>query len=149
MKEKNEMNAIQIKDEFISLLNKAGGNKGFYCQPWRGGIRGVGKNIIELSGSINSLIYYKVRSERPFRWGVTYNRIDELELSGRKWFLVLLYESPNTGYLITAQEVNHYLSIWPLGSDGDYKVSTGSYLQFNQPFISFPTFLHSLVNLCK
>ena len=140
------MNVNQIHSEFISLLRQAGENNDFRCKFWH---QGTGRNIIELSGSINCLIYFKVRSEEPYRWGVTANRIDELEQSAMKWVLVLLYESPNTGYLITAGDVNRYLSIWPLGSDGDYKVGSGSYLQFNIPFHSFSEFLNSLVNSYK
>lgn len=138
------MNATQIQSEFISLLRQAGENKGFRCQFWYQGTRRISRNIVELSGSINCLIYFKVRSEEPYRWGVTANRIDELKQSGRTWALVLLYESPSTGYLITAKDVNRYLSIWPLGSDGDYKVGPGSYLQFNISFHSFSEFLNSL-----
>lgn len=142
------MNASQIQKEFISLLCQAGENKGFSCQFWQG-TKQMSRNIIELSGSINCLIYFKVRSEKPYRWGVTANRIDELKQSGMKWVLVLLYESPNTGYLITAGDVNRYLSIWPLGSDGDYKVGPGSYLKFNSPFHSFSEFLNSLLSCCR
>ena len=141
------MNANQIQTEFISLLRQAGEKNGFRAQIWYQGTRRMSRNIIELSGSINCLIYFKVRSEEPYRWGVTANRIDELKQSGRKWVLVLLYESPNTGYLSTAEEVNRYLSIWPLGSDGDYKVRPGSHLQFNRPpFHSFSEFLNSLLS---
>lgn len=140
------MNANQIRGEFISLLRQAGEKNGFRCQFWYHGTRRRGRNIIELSGSISCLIYFHVRSEKPYRWGVTANRINELNQSGRKWFLVLLYESPNTGYLITAEDVNHYLSIWPLGNDGDYKVGPDSYLRFNRPFPSFFEFLNSLLS---
>ena len=143
------MNATQIRNDFVSLICQAGKNNDFSCQPWKGSIRRVSNNIIELSGTINCLIYFKVRSEHPYKWGVTSNRIDELEQSGKKWFLVLLHESPNKGYLMTAKEVGRYLSIWLIGSDGDCKVSTRSYLQFNSPFHSFSKFLGSLVNICK
>lgn len=143
------MNATQIQNDFISLLRQAGKSNDFYCQPWEGSTRRISANIIELSGSIGCLIYFKVRSEKPYRWGVTSNRINELEQSGKKWFLVLLSESPNTGYFITTKDVSRYLYIWPLGNDGDYKVGTGSYLQFNSTFHSFPEFLKSLANLCK
>ena len=139
------MNASQIQSEFISQLRKAGENNGFRCQFWYQGTRRMSRNIVELSGSINCLIYFKVRSEAPYRWGVTANRIEELEQSTGKWVIVLLYESPNTGYLITAENVNRYLSIWPLGGDGDYKIATGSYLQFNGPFHSFTELINSLL----
>lgn len=143
------MNASQIKNEFISLLQQAGRDSNFNCQPWGGGTRRISGNIIALSGSIDCLIYVKVRSEKPHRWGVTSNRIDELEQSGRKWLLALLYEAPDTGYLITSKDASHYLHIWPLGSDGDYKVGTGSYLRFNKPFHQFSGFLTSLMNLLR
>jgi len=109
----------------------------------------MSRNIVKLSGSIDCLIYFKVRSEKPYRWGVTANRIQELQQSRNTWFLVLLYESPNTGYLITSEEVDRYLSIWPLGNDGDYKVGPGSYLQINRPFRSFGEFVVSLLRSSK
>lgn len=140
------MNASQIQSEFISLLRQAGEKRDFCCQFWNQGTRRMSKNIIELPGSINCLIYFKVRSEKPYRWGVTANRIDELKQSYMKWVLVLLYESPNAGYLITAEDVNHCLSIWPLGSDGDYKVGPGSYLESNKLIHSFSEFLKSLLS---
>ena len=146
------MNANQIQSEFTSLLRQNGEKQDFCCKLWFRGTRGMGRNIIELSGSMNCLIYFKVRSKKSYKWGVTANRIDELKQSDMKWVLVLLYESASTGYFITAEDVNRYLSlsIWPLGRDGNYTVSTGSYLQFNKkPFQSFSEFLNSLVNSCK
>jgi len=140
------MNYKQIQAEFISLLNHAGVSNAFRCQFWNQGTRRISSNIADLSGSIDCLLYFKVRSEQPYRWGVTANRIGELKQSGRKWALVLLYESPGTGYFIAAKDVEHYLSIWPLGNDGDYKVGPGSYLKFNKPFCSFSEFLSSLFN---
>ncbi|MGB7533616.1 MAG: hypothetical protein WA977_11675 [Halobacteriota archaeon] len=105
----------------------------------------MSRNIVELSGSINCLVYIKVRSREPCRWGVTANRIEELKQSGKSWIIVLLYETPETGYFLTSNDVNRYLSIWPLGSDGDYKVGPGSYLQFNRPFNTFSEFFDSLL----
>jgi len=143
------MNKNQIRSELISLLRQAGEKNGFRYQFWYQGTRRMSRNIIELSESITCLIYFHVRSEKPYRWGVTGNRIDELNQSGRKWVLALLYESPNTGYLIPAEGVNRYLSIWPRGSDGDYKVRPGRCLRFNRPFHSFSEFLNSLLISCR
>jgi hypothetical protein len=143
------MNANQIMNEFISLLRQAGERQSFSCQPWFQGTRRMSNNIVELSGSVNCLVYIKVRSEEPYRWGVTTNRIDELRQSGKNWVIVLLYETTETGYLLTPNDVNRYLSIWPLGSDGDYKVATGSYLRFNRPFHSFTEFLNRLRDSCR
>jgi len=144
----SKMNASQIKSKFILLLNQAGESNNFRCYYWDKGMRRTNNNIniIELSGSLNCLIYFKVRSEKPYRWGITANRINELKQSNIKWNLILFYESPRTGYFITAEEVNHYLSIWPLGRDGDYKVAPGKCLQFNKPFNSFSEFLNFLLS---
>jgi len=149
------MNATKIHSEFISLLHQNGEKQDFCCHYRPRGTRRMSKNIIELSRSINCLIYFKVISKKSYnsyKWGVTANRIDELKKSDMKWVLVLLYESASTGYFITAEDVNRYLSlsIWPLGKDGDYKVATGSYLQFNNiPFQPFSEFLNFLINNCK
>ena len=140
------MNANQISNNFILLLQEAGQASEFMCNIWNESLRGFSRNIIELSGSINCLLYFKVRSSYPYRWGVTANRIIELNKSGKKWYLVLLYESTDTGYLITSEEVSRYLSIWALGRDGDYKVGPGKYLKFNDPFQLFSEFLTSLLH---
>ena len=140
---------MSIGKEFVDQLSQAGISKGFNLRNWIDNTGRAGSNIIKLSGSVDCLIYYKVRSDEPYKWGVTKNRIDELNHSGKPWFVVLLYKSPNTGYLIAARDVSRYLSIWPLGRDGDYKVGTGSYLKHNRPFNSFSEFVNSLVSLCE
>lgn len=59
--------------------------------------------------------------------------------------MVLLYLSENTGYLLSSADVVHYAdNVWALGSDGDYKPSTGSYLARNKPFQSIDEFLAQL-----
>jgi len=87
-----------IRKEFILLLEKIGKEKDFRCQKYESKRRWT-KNIIELNGSLNCLLYFKIRSEEPHRWGVTKSRIEELQASGKKWFIVLLFETPNNGYL--------------------------------------------------
>jgi len=142
------MNKDQIQSEFITLLRQTGEKNGFRCQFWSQGTRRMGTHIIELSGSITCLIYFHVRSEEPYSWGVTANRIAELKQSGRKWVLALLYESTNKGYLITAEDVNRYSSIWSF-HQGDYKVGPGRRLRFNKPFHSFSEFINSLLTTCR
>jgi hypothetical protein len=139
------MTANQILSEFISLIRQTGETRGLCCQSWFQGSGRMNRNIVELSGSINCLVYIKVRSREPYRWGVTANRIEELKQSGKSWIIVLLYKTPETGYFLTSNDVNRYLSIWPLGNDGDYKVGPGSYLQFNRPYNTFSEFIDSLL----
>jgi hypothetical protein len=136
---------IQILSEFSSLLRQAGETRGFRCQLWLGGTRRKSRHLVELSGSINCLVYIHVSSKKTYHWGVTANRIEEFRQSGKGWIIVLLYETPETGYFLTSNDVNRYLSIWALARDGDYKVQPGSYLQFNKPFNSFSEFIDSLL----
>jgi hypothetical protein len=139
------MNDREISTQFISLLRQAGERNGFSCELWYGGLGRISRNILKISGSVNCLIYFKIRSARPYKWGVTANRLLELERSNQKYYIILLYESPHTGYFLTSEDVNRYLSIWPLVSDGDYKPAAGSYLQFNEPFLSFSELLGYLI----
>ena len=56
------MNVNQIPAEFISLLSRAGENNTFRCQLCNQSTRRRGRNVTELSGSINYLVYFKMRS---------------------------------------------------------------------------------------
>ena len=143
------MTASQIADEFLSLLRQAGRDRGFIWSLWHQSKRRNSRNIVELSGSVDCLLYFKIRSEEPPRWGVTANRINELEQSRRKWFLVLLFSSPHNGYFITAEEVMRYLAIWPRGNDGDFKVQPGPCLEFSTEFPSFSKFLDRMISACE
>ena len=59
-----------------------------------------------------------------------------------KWFVVLLYESEDHGYFLTADDVGYYIrTTWPIGKDGDYKPATGSYLANHSPFSSIDQLL--------
>jgi hypothetical protein len=139
---------VDIQKEFISLLEEIGKEKGFRCQRYVSRIRRT-SNIIELSGYLNCLLYFKIRSEEPYRWGITKSRIEELEASGKKWFIVLLFETPKNGYLLTSQDVERYINenLWPIGRGkniNEYKISTGKTLQYNSPFYTFEDFINSL-----
>ena len=140
-----------IQKKFILLLNEIGKGKGFLCQRYESRIRRT-SNIIELAGYLNCLLYFKIRSEEPYRWGVTKSRIEELQASGKKWFIVLLFETPKNGYLLTSQDVERYIkeSLWPMGrgkNKNEYKIRTGKTLQYNHPFHTFEDFINSLRNI--
>lgn len=139
---------VDIPKEFISLLEKIGKEKDFCCQRYVSRIRRT-RNIIKLSGYLDCLLYFKIRSEKPYHWGITKSRIEELEASGKKWFIVLLFETPEKGYFLTSQDVEHYIkeNLWPMGSGknkNEYKISTGRTLQDNPPFHTFKDFINSL-----
>ena len=138
-----------LQKEFISLLEEIGKEKSFRCQIYETKTRKTNK-IIELAGQINCLLYLKIRSEKPYRWGVTESRIEELRTSSKKWFIVLLFETPNNGYLLTSQHVERYLTegLWPRGRDknkNEYKISPGKALQYNKPFHSFRDLIKYLI----
>ena len=140
-----------IRKQFISLLQKVGKRRGFQCRKYISKKRDT-KNIIELFGHINCLLYFKIRSGVPYRWGVTKTRIDELRDSGERWLVVLLYETVDNGYLLTANDVGRYIkeNLWPLGRDknkNEYKIRPGSTLQYNDPFHSFVDFIRAVEEL--
>ena len=140
-----------IHKEFILLLEEIGKEKNFRCQSYKS--RGQWtKNIIELDGYLNCLLYFKIRSEEPPNWGVTKSKIEELQASGKKWFIVLLFETPINGYLLTSKDVERYRDegLWPMGRDkknkNEYKISPGKALQHKQRFHTFDDFINSLIN---
>jgi hypothetical protein len=145
-----EMLASQILSEFFSLARQIGENQGFSCQQWRPQVTGLPehyfkpiKNIVKFSGSINCLAYIKVCSGKKHSWGITENRIRKLEGSGEDWVVILLYETPNTGYLLSADDVDRGSSAWTVRKDGDYKVNPGN-IDFYKPFTSFQKLIDQL-----
>jgi len=138
-----------IQKEFILSLEEIGKEKDFRCQRYESKRRWT-KNIIELNGSLNCLLYFKIRSGKPYRWATTKSRIEELQVSGKKWFVVLLFETPKNGYLLTSKNVEQYINegLWPMGRDkknkNEYKISRGKPLQNNHPFSTSEDFINSL-----
>ena len=108
----------------------------------------ISKNVFKLSGNSGCLIYVKGRAEKPHKWGVTKNVVRQLEDQNTLWFVILLFDTPETGYLLSQSDVGYYTSsVWPLGSDGDYKPATGSYLSNNSPFNSIDIFVDLIEGL--
>ncbi|MFZ3090050.1 MAG: hypothetical protein WA240_05425 [Nitrospirota bacterium] len=101
-------------------------------------IAAISKNVFEVSGSHNCFLYIKARAEYPLRWGVTANVLHRLKQHSKPWFVILLFESSDKGYILSASDVECYITnVWALGRDGDYKPATGRYLSKNIPFHSF------------
>ena len=137
-----------IRKGFISSLEKIATQRGFKCKKYKSPVRNT-NNILELSGAGNCLLYFKIRSEAPYRWGVTNNRIEELKASRKKWFVVLLYETPHSGYLLTPSDVHRYVkeNLWPLGrgkNKNEYKIGPTKTLQYNEPFHTLRDFIKFL-----
>jgi len=105
----------------------------------------ISRQVFELENDRNCLLYVKARSAHPIRWGVTKNVIDRLKNQNLPWFVILLFLSHETGYLLSMEDVDFYIkTVWPLGADGDYKPSEGSYLSRNRPFNSLISVIEGL-----
>jgi hypothetical protein len=135
----------RIQKEFELLLETVGTQEGFRCKKYRSSNRHT-SNIVELSGKIDCLLYLHIISTEPYRWGVTKTRIEELENLHKKWFVVLLYEKPENGFLLTDNDVRRYIyeNLWPLGrgrNGNEYKVQPGKTLKYNKPFKMFEEFI--------
>jgi len=105
----------------------------------------ISKQVFELEDERNCLLYVKARSANPKKWGVTKNVIDRLKNQNSPWFVILLFLSHENGYLLSMDDVSFYIkSVWPLGTDGDYKPSEGSYLSRNRPFNSLSSLIEEL-----
>jgi len=134
----SKLSGSQIVSCFISELN-IGSNTEVTRQT------SISRNVFNVVNKKEALIYVKGRACEPYNWGVTKNVVDRLMSQPIQWFVVLLYDSQNTGYLLSGQDVEAYIAgVWPLGADGDYKPSTGTYLENNSPFNSIDMFLDQL-----
>jgi hypothetical protein len=101
--------------------------------------------VFEVDYGKKCLLYVKARSAQHIRWGVTANVISRLKDQTLPWWVVLLYFTHESGYLLTAGDVSYYIkNVWPLGADGDYKPSEGTYLGRNNPFNSMALMINEL-----
>lgn len=112
------MDSNRIYKDFKSLLSNSGFKFGTIKLE---STKRVGDNIFMISEPISCLIYFKISSRKPCWWGVTENRVEELKQSDKKWFLILLCESAESGYFLNDEEVNLNMSNWSW-SNGDFKV---------------------------
>jgi hypothetical protein len=108
----------------------------------------ISQNVLEYTGDSNLFLYVKGRAEQPLRWGVTANVIQRLQSQAKPCAVILLFEFHDHGYFLTQNDVESYIrNIWPLAKDGDYKISSGSYLSGKQPFYSMQGFRDAIVNV--
>lgn len=134
----NKLSGSQIVSHFISKLSTRSNTEVTRESS-------VSRNVFKFENNSDALIYVKGRACEPHKWGVTKNVVARLKSQPVQWFVVLLYDSPTTGYLLTEKDVDNYIAgVWPLGADGDYKPATGTYLENNSPFDSIDLFLDQL-----
>ncbi len=105
----------------------------------------ISRQVFEIDGAVKCLLYVKARSAHPIRWGVTANIINRLKDQKIPWAVILLLLSHESGYLLSSGDVEYYIKhVWPLGSDGDYKLSEGTYLSRNHPFNSMTSLMDEM-----
>lgn len=138
------MDYRHMRAGFRSRLENAGRRLGFTVERRK-------ETQLALSGALNCLIYFKVRSQQSpsastALWGVTKTYIEEFRKSRINWTLVLLLGSADRGYFLAPSQVERHVrqGMWPLAEDGDYKVAS-SRLRYDRPFESFDEFTDLLI----
>jgi len=113
-----------ILNEFREALSERCIASGFSSETWAE-INFKKPNLIKVNSPLPFILYVKVRGDVKGFWGVTKNRIDELENSGLPWCLVLLAGKPYSGFVLSKRQVMERVGLkrWTLGKDGDFKVN--------------------------
>lgn len=120
--------AQQVFEDFEARLHQWGASIGAKVDwpTWMGPKKmTISRNIFLLSDTTDLLLHVKIRSRRPGFWGLSPNRLSLLRVSGREWWVVLLVESPETGYLLPSKEVDDCTNsgVWALARNKQYKVN--------------------------
>lgn len=109
-----------ILNEFIKKMDEYAKEQNLLCYKWIGPVR-LSNNILKLyksSGEIVCLLYIKVSTKKsPYLWGLTANRLDELQGTNKKWLVVLLFDTSETGYVMTSKEVMSNRREWSISHD--------------------------------
>ena len=130
----------EIVKKFIRALNARNGVSVLHIP--------ISRNVFEYNGENKILLYVKGRAEEPYRWGVTANVINRLRSESKPWVVILLFDTHEKGYLLTSDDTDRYIKdVWPLGSDGDYKPATGSYLGNNSPLYSLDSVINEIESI--
>ena len=87
------------------------------------------KRVFQLKRKLNGFIYVKTITTSNHYWGITKNTVDNIKTKGKPWCVILLYESPNKGYVISSKDYDERTqsNLWPY-TQGDYKISSGKSL---------------------
>ena len=122
--------------QFTSALEREGKPRKIRVGRWHGGSRDT-ENLVSMEcGATKRLLYVKDRSDDPGFWGLNENQIKKLQASGSEWFTVLLVGDFESGYLLTAADVEVGTHHWS-HSGSDFKVHEGSEISGSFKFSSF------------
>jgi hypothetical protein len=114
---------------------------------WKG-TRRSSQNLYQIE---NGPILYVKESSFPVGsgfWGITRNRIDELNSSGKSWKLVLLITDEQHGYVFPSKTVNEMIKSGKLklAQDGDYKINERSHLKKSDLLESYSEIVNEIMN---
>ena len=117
------MNGNQLVRELIKDLSKIPD-----LNVTKSSISKMGR-VFQLDGKFKGLIYVKTIASSRHYWGITKNTVDKIEIQRNPWCVILLYESKNTGYIISSAEYHKRIKegLWPF-AQGDHKISEGKSL---------------------
>ena len=88
------------------------------------------RRVFRLDGEIKGIIYVKAIAHAPHYWGITKTTINNIIRQNTAWCVILLYDSEQTGYVISSKEYYNRTNkrLWPY-AQGDFKISKGKSLQ--------------------
>ncbi len=132
-----------LLSSFGKMLRSACAARGVSCGRWAGASPSSANILSVDTKPKETLLYIKFRSDPPGFWGLTANRISELDASGKPWYAVLIVGSPENGYVASQSDVLSRTSsgTWTLSADGDFKVNESRDLGGISRFPSLEAFL--------
>jgi len=138
--------STQLLDDFKKQLHEFCNARDITIDTWNKA-QPISRNIIMIkTHPVPILLYVKVRNERPGFWGLTANQIAKLIDSGIIWYVILLLESLDTGYILSSVEVERHINNadWILSRDGDYKLNEGLEVDSKYGFYSFEDLMNRI-----
>jgi hypothetical protein len=138
------LSAIQ---EFRSALKEALKPYGLGLVLWRGSHR-ASPHLLQIDTQPRITVLYVKESNSPRGfWGITKNQFDRLNGADISWFVVLLRNTAERGYLLRGSEVSCLVrdGTFELSGDGDYKVNEPTDLSPSQAFAGIPELLGRLL----
>ncbi|MGH7251241.1 MAG: hypothetical protein ACREIK_05235 [Nitrospiraceae bacterium] len=134
-----------ILTEFVQRLKQRAEIAEFSLTPWVKPGR-TREWTAHLAGSVNALLHVLAATGTQGHWQVPKDIVEDFAGSGRKWAIVLLVRTSQTGYLLPGQEVRRRTESgeWSLHG-GTYGVAEGPTLHSEYYFKEFDTLVFRLL----
>ena len=134
-----------IVSDFVRRLKQRAEIADFSLTPWVKPGR-TREWTSHLAGSVNALLHALAATGAQGSWRLSKEIVDDFAASGRKWAIVLLVRTSQTGYLLPALEVRQRTESgqWSLHG-GTYQVTEGPTLNPEYYFREFDTLVFRLL----